>query len=60
MALPKRRTSKARKRIRSATKGLTAAAIVRCPNCQEQMQAHHVCKSCGYYAGREVVETEDE
>ena len=60
MALPKRRTSKARKRIRSANKGATAGEIVRCPNCQELMQAHHVCKSCGYYAGREVVEAKEE
>ena len=60
MALPKRRTSKGRKRQRSANKGATPAELVRCPNCQELMQAHHVCKKCGHYAGREVVEAEEE
>ena len=29
-----------------------------CPNCGELKRPHHLCKACGYYDGREVVEIE--
>ena len=60
MALPKRRSSKARQGNREANKGLKAPAVVRCPNCQELMMPHRVCKACGFYGGKEIIETEDE
>lgn len=60
MALPKRRTSKARQGNREASKGLKPINLVNCPNCQELIKPHHVCPECGYYAGREVIESEEE
>jgi large subunit ribosomal protein L32 len=59
MAVPKRRTSKSRKRLR---RGHHAAASVRpqaCPRCSSPKLAHRVCDSCGYYGGKKVVEVED-
>jgi large subunit ribosomal protein L32 len=61
MAVPKRKNCHARSSKRWA--GYTKPklpALVLCPNCQEMMQAHHVCRSCGYYNGREVVKAEEE
>jgi len=29
-----------------------------CPNCGELKRPHHVCSSCGYYDGREVITAE--
>ena len=60
MALPKRRSSRARQGNREANKGLKKPNLATCPNCQELMQPHHVCPECGYYAGREVIESEEE
>jgi large subunit ribosomal protein L32 len=60
MALPKRRSSKARQGNREAGKALKVPNLIPCPNCQELMKPHHICPECGYYAGREVVETEEE
>lgn len=60
MAIPKRRTSRARQGNREANKGLKSIHLINCPNCQELMKPHHICKSCGYYAGREIIETEEE
>lgn len=60
MALPKRRSSKARQGNREASKGLKSPNLIPCPNCQELMKAHHVCPNCGHYSGREVIETEEE
>ena len=59
MPVPKRRTSKARKRSRKATwLAYSAPALSECPQCHEQKLPHRVCKSCGYYNRAQVLETE--
>lgn len=57
MPNPKRRHSKARKNKRRAHDFLTAPALSECPNCHEMKQPHQACPNCGYYKGREVVDT---
>ncbi len=59
MAVPKRKTSRAKHRSRNAQwKGsLKAPQLEECPQCHEMKKPHHVCPSCGNYNGREVVET---
>ena len=59
MAVPKRKTSKARQRSRSANFKAYAPKLVDCPQCHSPKQPHRVCPSCGYYAGREVVKVEE-
>ncbi len=60
MAVPKRKTSKARRNTRrSAVWKLDAPALVKCPNCGEYKLAHRVCKSCGMYNGRAVLVKEE-
>jgi large subunit ribosomal protein L32 len=56
MAHPKHKTSKSVTRKRRTHKKLAPASLVACPNCSEPMQPHHVCRYCGQYKGREVVE----
>lgn len=34
--------------------------MVVCPNCGEMKLAHRVCKECGSYNGRTVVEAKEE
>lgn len=59
MAVPKRKTSKARKNTRrSNVWKMDAPTLVRCPHCGEYKRAHRVCSNCGYYNGREVVKKE--
>lgn len=56
MAVPKRKTSKARRdKRRSANSKLTKPTIVKCPQCHEPKLPHRVCGSCGYYKNKEVV-----
>ena len=55
MAVPKRRTSKARKRSRKANWKVSLPGIVECPQCHEAKLAHIVCKHCGYYDGKQAV-----
>lgn len=59
MAVPKRRTSKTRKNKRRASSyKLPRTTISTCPQCHETKLPHRVCKSCGYYKGREAVSVE--
>lgn len=55
MAVPKRKTSKARKRKRRTHWKLTAPNLVECPQCHAPKVPHRVCRECGHYKGREVV-----
>jgi len=56
MGLTKRRFSKARTASRRARFMVRAATLVTCPQCHARMVPHHLCPTCGYYAGRKVVE----
>ncbi len=58
MAVPKKKVSKSRRDMRRAHDSLSASVHEECPNCGELKRPHHVCKACGYYKGREVVESE--
>mgnify|MGYP006285756841 FL=1 len=54
MAVPKKRTSKTRKRKRRTHKKLSAPNLVECSNCHEKILPHHVCPDCGHYDGKKV------
>ena len=59
MAVPKRKVSKARRdKRRSNNSKLTAPTLVKCSNpaCNEMVIPHHVCKACGFYDGKKVLE----
>jgi large subunit ribosomal protein L32 len=58
MPNPKRRHSKRRTANRRAHDYLHAAALGECPNCHERKLPHRACPKCGYYKGREVIDTE--
>ncbi len=55
MAVPKKRTSRARRDMRRAHDFLTSKLTIICPNCGAHALPHHVCLSCGYYKGRAVL-----
>jgi len=60
MAVPKRRTSRARKRMRSSQKALRSPSIVSCPNCKAPKLPHVVCSKCGHFSGEQVLEIAEE
>jgi large subunit ribosomal protein L32 len=55
MAVPKRRTSKRKKRARNTHNTAPAVAVQKCPRCQAPKRPHHVCAECGYYGGTQRV-----
>ena len=52
MAVPQRRISKTRKRLRRTHFKLNVTGLVTCPQCGAMIKAHHVCPKCGYYDGK--------
>ena len=59
MGNPARKFSKARTGNRRANWKLSLPGIVECPQCHEAMLLHRVCKNCGYYRGKSVVDVEN-
>lgn len=55
MAVPKRRTSKRKKRARNTHKKAAPIILQACPKCGAPRRSHRVCSECGYYAGRQAV-----
>ena len=49
MAVPKKRTGKAKQASRRANWKGEVPATTTCPNCKETVLAHTVCSNCGYY-----------
>ncbi len=56
MALPKKKTTKARQGKRRSHLKLNLPALDICPQCQSPKLAHHVCPTCGSYNDRQAVE----
>ena len=58
MAVPKRKTSKARRdKRRSPNMKMKAPGLSICPQCHEPKLPHRVCPNCNYYDGKDVMES---
>jgi large subunit ribosomal protein L32 len=60
MAVPKRRTSKSKKRKRRTHYKAVSPTLNPCPKCGEPRRPHVACPNCGYYAGKKVLDIKDE
>lgn len=60
MAVPKRRTSKSKKRKRRTHFKAAPVAQQPCPRCGDPKRPHRVCPTCGYYAGKKRVQVAEE
>lgn len=60
MAVPKRRSSKAKKRKRASHSAVTPIALAPCSQCGTPAPTHVVCPNCGFYQGRTLVETDED
>ena len=58
MAVPQRRTSKTKKRMRRTHLKLDLPGLTTCPNCGASIKPHRACPECGNYKGKEVVKTD--
>ena len=59
MAVPKRKTAKARRDKRRAHYTASPVAVVAGPNCKEPKPPHVVCPKCGMYKGKLYIAVEE-
>lgn len=60
MAVPKRKTSKARRdKRRSSVWKLDPPEMVKCPKCGEYNLTHRFCSNCGFYGDKLIVVVEE-
>ena len=60
MAVPFRRTSKTKKRMRRTHLKKILPGLTVCPNCGAALKPHRVCTKCGYYKNKEAVQVKKE
>ena len=56
MQAPKRKKSKSARDMRRAHDFLTPRYSSSCPNCQAPVLSHTVCRSCGQYRGKQILQ----
>jgi large subunit ribosomal protein L32 len=56
MAVPKRRTSKSKQKMRRGANRWRASSLKTCPECGSRVPSHIACPSCGYYRERQVLD----
>jgi large subunit ribosomal protein L32 len=60
-AVPKHRITSRRRKNRRAQNWAAPSLphLVDCPDCGEPVRPYHVCKNCGSYRGRQVLDVEE-
>ncbi len=56
MAVPKKKTTQSRRNMRRAHDALSTNAVSVCKVCGEAVKPHNICKACGSYNGKKVIE----
>lgn len=59
-AVPKTKVSRHRRGNRRQHLRLDPPTLVTCQQCGQLMRAHRVCRNCGTYRGRQVIEMDNQ
>lgn len=59
-AVPFRKVSKTRKRMRRSHNAMELPGMTKCSSCGKIIKPHRVCTNCGTYKGKQIVEKTDE
>ena len=57
MPVARQRHTKARRDRARVQFAIKVKKTINCPNCKAEILPHIVCPKCGYYKGREIVDT---
>lgn len=60
MAVPKKKVSVSRRGMRRSHHGLKDITLTECTNCGSKKLPHHLCDSCGYYKGIQIIKVKKE
>ena len=59
MPQPKKRTNKSKGGMRRMSQKAKSPSISYCDNCHEAVKSHQICKNCGFYKGKQLVDVSD-
>ncbi|MFZ2975432.1 MAG: 50S ribosomal protein L32 [Candidatus Moraniibacteriota bacterium] len=57
MPVARQRHTKARRDRARVHYKLKSKDLIACPNCKAKIEGHIACPKCGYYKGKEVINT---
>ena len=57
-AVPFRKVSKTRKRMRRSHNAIEVPGMTKCPSCGELVKPHRICSKCGSYKGKVEIQKE--
>lgn len=57
MSVPKQRHTKQRRDAKRDRFAIAPVKTQSCPKCGKEKLAHRICAACGFYKGKEVVNT---
>ncbi len=55
MAVPRHHMAKGKQGRRRSHLALRSLNLITCSQCKRETPAHMVCKFCGYYKGKEII-----
>ena len=58
MALPKRKHSRSRRDKSRTHQRIAMVQLCSCPQCKKPIRPHTVCRYCGYYNGKQILQVE--
>jgi large subunit ribosomal protein L32 len=56
MAEPKKKLTRTRSGNRRSHRRLTVVKASKCQNCGAPVVPHRICKTCGFYKGKQVID----
>ena len=56
MAVPRHHMAKGKQLRRRSHLALSGSVLSKCSHCSKMIMPHQVCKFCGFYKGREVLD----
>lgn len=59
MAVPKKKTSTMKKKLRRSHHALKKVNFITCTQCGEPMLIHRVCPQCNTYRGKRVIKASE-
>jgi large subunit ribosomal protein L32 len=59
MAVPKKRRSKSKKRIKKACWKIEVPNLRPCPKCKSLTNSHQICPECGFYKDKQYIQIKD-